>query len=107
MLVMTRTIGPARFPSAAARVVAAVTTESSRIGGPEPPSATEEDRVVSRRVDNPTAAGPEDERAYRAADPDADPATPDRSSDGGGGSTSERAERDLDSSDESEPTRSE
>jgi hypothetical protein len=83
-----------------------VTTESSRIGGPEPPSATEDDRVVSRRVDNPTAAGPEDERAYRAADPGDDPATPDRSS-GGGGSTSERAGHDLDSSDESEPTRSE
>jgi hypothetical protein len=29
----------------------------------------EEDRVVSRRVDNPTQAGPGDERAYRAADP--------------------------------------
>ena len=29
----------------------------------------EEDRVVSRRVDNPTEASPEDERAYRAADP--------------------------------------
>jgi hypothetical protein len=36
----------------------------------------EEDRVVSRRVDNPTEASPQDERAYRAADPvpDADPA---------------------------------
>jgi hypothetical protein len=34
----------------------------------EPPrQATEEDRVVSRRVDNPTEATPEDERAYRAA----------------------------------------
>jgi hypothetical protein len=29
----------------------------------------EEDRVVSRRVDNPTQAGPGDEQAYRAADP--------------------------------------
>ena len=28
----------------------------------------EEDRVVSRRVDNPTEASPEDERAYRAAE---------------------------------------
>jgi hypothetical protein len=81
-------------------------TESSRIGGPEPPSATEEDRVVSRRVDNPTAAGPEDERAYRAADPDPDPAPADGTG-GGGGSTTERADRDLETTSESEPTRSE
>jgi hypothetical protein len=79
-----------------------VTTE--RRAGGEPTSRTEEDRVVSRRVDNPTAAGPEDERAYHAADtgPGGDgPAS------GGHGSTTERAEHDLDASDESEPTRSE
>jgi hypothetical protein len=76
-----------------------VTNESSH------ESWTEEDRVVSRRVDNPTSADEGDERAYRAADPTADP-SPDRRS-GGGGSTAERADRDLDADDESEPTRSE
>jgi hypothetical protein len=83
-----------------------VTSDSSRTVGAEAPTGTEEDRVVSRRVDNPTAAGPEDERAYRAADPGADPAEPDRSS-GGEGSTAERADHDLAAADESEPTRSE
>jgi hypothetical protein len=35
----------------------------------------EEDRVVSRRVDNPTSAGPDDERVYHAgSDDDPDPA---------------------------------
>jgi hypothetical protein len=83
-----------------------VTTE--RRAGGEPTSRTEEDRVVSRRVDNPTAAGPEDERAYHAADtaPDTGPGG-DGPASGGHGSTTERAEHDLDASDESEPTRSE
>ncbi|MEN3269401.1 MAG: hypothetical protein V7646_6295 [Pseudonocardia sp.] len=63
---------------------------------------------MSRRVDNPTAAGPEDERAYRAADPgpDAEPGGDGPASEGHG-STTERAEYDLDAADESEPTRSE
>ncbi|WP_346281349.1 hypothetical protein [Pseudonocardia sp.] len=83
-----------------------MTTE--RRDGGEPTSRTEEDRVVSRRVDNPTAAGPEDERAYRAADPgpDAEPGGDGPASEGHG-STTERAEYDLDAADESEPTRSE
>ncbi|HET6260046.1 MAG TPA: hypothetical protein VFE39_15525 [Pseudonocardia sp.] len=83
-----------------------MTTE--RRDGSEPTSRTEEDRVVSRRVDNPTAAGPEDERAYRAADPgpDAEPGGDGPASEGHG-STTERAEYDLDAADESEPTRSE
>jgi hypothetical protein len=46
-----------RFGAAHVRVVGAVTSN-------------EEDRVVSRRVDNPTEATPEDEQTYRAADPD-------------------------------------
>jgi hypothetical protein len=75
-----------------------VTTESSRPDSPE-----EEDRVVSRRVDNPTRATEEDERAYRAADP---------LPDGGEGDTYRGAtggvSADDDSpGDESEPTRSE
>jgi hypothetical protein len=83
-----------------------VTTE--RRGGGDPTNRTEEDRVVSRRVDNPTAAGPEDELAYRAADPgsDTEPGG-DGTASGGPGSTTERAEHDLDAADESEPTRSE
>jgi hypothetical protein len=82
-----------------------VTTESA---GGESTSRTEEDRVVSRRVENPTAAGPEDERAYRAADPVPDTAPGgDDSASGGQGSTTERAEHDLDAADDSEPTRSE
>lgn len=35
---------------------------------PDKPTDSDEDRVVSRRVDNPTEASPEDERAYRAAE---------------------------------------
>lgn len=65
----------------------------------------ENDRVVSRRVDNPTSADPGDDRVHAAADPSAqDDADTDR---GGGGGTSERAARDLDGDDGSEPTRSE
>ncbi len=63
------------------------------------------DRVVSRRVDNPTAADPGDDRVHAAADP---PATEAPDTDPGGtGGESERAARDLDGDDESEPTRSE
>jgi hypothetical protein len=83
-----------------------VTSDSSNTIGAEAPAGTGEDRVVSRRVDNPTGAGPDDEHAYEAADAGSDPAGPDRSS-GGEGSTAERADHDLDADDESEPTRSE
>ena len=54
-------------------------------------TSNEEDRVVSRRVVNPTRAEPGDERAYRAADPAPD-----------GEHTGEPSP-----DDESEPTRSE
>lgn len=64
------------------------------VGGPPSSNRTEEDRVVSRRVDNPTAATEEDERAYRAAERDPDPSPPDSGS-GGSGGTLERASRDL------------
>jgi hypothetical protein len=66
---------------------------------------TEEDRVVSRRVDNPTRARPGDQDAYAAADPTAEP-EPDRDG-GGSGGAAERAARDMDGENEDEPTRSE
>lgn len=63
------------------------------------------DRVVSRRVDNPTSADADDERAYAAADPGS---TDDTDTDsGGGGGESERAARDVEGENQSEPTRSE
>ncbi len=63
------------------------------------------DRVVSRRVEHPTAAEAGDDRVHAAADPSATDASD--TDQGGHGSTSERAARDLDGDDESEPTRSE
>lgn len=75
-----------------------MTTESARPDRPE-----EEDRVVSRRVDNPTAASEEDERAYRAADPLPD----DGAGDAYRGATGGVSEDDVSPGDESEPTRSE
>lgn len=65
----------------------------------------ENDRVVSRRVDNPTSAAPGDDRVHAAADPPAGEA-PDTDP-GGTGGAAERAAHDLDSDEESEPTRSE
>lgn len=72
----------------------------------------EEDRVVARRVDNPTDAAPGDEATYRAADPapDGDPAATTAAAGphtGTGGSESERAQHEMTGADESEPTRSE
>lgn len=63
------------------------------------------DRVVSRRVDNPTTATPDDERVYRAADPSTE-LEPDTAT-GGTGGASERAARDQSCDEDSEPTRSE
>ncbi len=92
--------------------------EESREGGPEPVSGSEEDRVVSRRVDNPTAATADDERAYAAADPAPDPQpepgpdSTDRTGGRDGGTTTDttsttlQAEDDL-RSESDEPTRSE
>jgi hypothetical protein len=65
-------------------------------------TSNEEDRVVSRRVDNPTEAGPGDERAYDAADPGphGDPVDSPRGPTGG-------ATDSPSPDDDSEPTRSE
>jgi hypothetical protein len=83
--------------------------QESREGGPEPESRTEEDRVVSRRVHNPTQAAEEDERTYAAAgDRDADDSPdPDEQAASTEGSTTERAAQERAAADESEPTRSE
>jgi hypothetical protein len=76
-----------------------MTAESARQN-----SSEEEDRVVSRRVDNPTAATEEDERAYDAADPLPD-SGPEDSYRGATGGVSESTDGDTDG--DSEPTRSE
>ncbi len=65
----------------------------------------ENDRVVSRRVDNPTAADPGDDRVHAAAQPSTQDDTV--TDPGGAGGAAERAARDLDGDDESEPIRSE
>lgn len=82
------------------RVSPAMRIPSEPVNGGE-----DQDRVVSRRVDNPTTAAPGDADVYRAAAPAAEPDA-DRDT-GGGGGTAERAGRDLDTDDESGPTRSE
>lgn len=82
--------------------------QESREGGPEPRGHSEEDRVVSRRVDNPTRAAEEDERAYAAAnDRDADD-SPDPASESAAptDSTTEAA-ADQAAAEGDEPTRSE
>ena len=81
--------------------------DRSREGGPEPESRSEEDRVVSRRVQNPTEAAEEDHRTYEAATRrDADD-TPEGTHGPAEGGTAERADHDLAADDESEPDRSE
>jgi hypothetical protein len=60
------------------------------------------DRVVSRRVANPTRAEPGDERAYRAADPGSDGDAVDAPRGPTGGAQAEPSP-----DDDSEPTRSE
>lgn len=67
---------------------------SESVGGAAATNRTDGDRVVSRRVDNPTAASEQDERVYRAAADDADPSPPDTGS-GGEGGTVERASQEL------------
>ncbi len=62
----------------------------------------EEDRMVSRRVDNPTEATEADARSYPGPAEDPEPNTP--APDAAG--TTERAERDL-ARESDEPTRSE
>jgi hypothetical protein len=63
----------------------------------------EEDRVVGRRVDNPTSATGSDEQAYRAADPLPDSGAADSYRGATGGVSGHDEEPDA----ESEPTRTE
>jgi hypothetical protein len=63
----------------------------------------EEDRVVGRRVDNPTSATGSDEQAYRAADPLPDSGAADSYRGPTGGVSGHEEEPNA----ESEPTRTE
>jgi hypothetical protein len=72
-----------------------------------PAERDDEDRVVSRRVDNPTDAGPDDESVYRAADPLPDDGHPTSEQPETTGSTTEAAAAELAEENESEPQRSE
>ena len=70
----------------------------------------DQDREVSRRVDNPTDAGPDDAAVYRAADPlpdDGHPTSEQPETTGSTGSTTEAAASELAEENESEPQRSE
>ena len=70
-------------------------------------SKDDQDRVVSRRVDNPINAGGEDEAVYRAADPLPDDGHPTSEQPETTGSTTEAAAAELADENESEPQRSE
>ena len=70
-------------------------------------SKDDQDRVVSRRVDNPINAGGEDEAVYRAADPLPDDGHPTSEQPETTGSTTEAAASELAEENESEPQRSE
>ena len=67
----------------------------------------DQDREVSRRVDNPTDAGPDDAAVYRAADPLPDDGHPTSEQPETSGSTTEAAAAELAEENESEPQRSE
>ena len=67
----------------------------------------DQDRVVSRRVRDPTSAGADDESVYRAANaPSDDSPTPSGQTDPRG-STTAAAAAEIAEEDESEPSRSE
>ena len=70
-------------------------------------SKDDQDREVSRRVDNPTAAASNDEAVYRAADPLPDDGHPTSEQPETTGSTTEAAASELAEENESEPQRSE
>ena len=70
-------------------------------------STDDQDRVVSRRVDNPINAGGEDEAVYRAADPLPDDGHPTSEQPETTCSTTEAAASELAEENESEPQRSE
>ena len=67
----------------------------------------DQDRAVSRRVDNPTDAAPDDEAVYRAADPLPDDGHATSEQPETTGSTTEAAAAELAQENESEPQRSE
>ena len=67
----------------------------------------DQDRAVSRRVDNPTDAAPDDEAVYRAADPLPDDGHATGEKPETTGSTTEAAAAELAEANESEPRRSE
>jgi hypothetical protein len=67
----------------------------------------DQDRVVSRRVRNPTSAGADDESVYRAANSPSDDSPTTSGQSDTGGSTSEAAAAEIAEEDESEPRRSE
>ena len=67
----------------------------------------DQDREVSRRVDNPINAGGEDEAVYRAADPLPDDGHATSEQPETTGSTTEAAAAELAQENESEPQRSE
>ena len=67
----------------------------------------DQDRVVSRRVRNPTSAGADDDSVYRAANSPSDDGPTDGGQAESTGSTSEDAAAEIAADDESEPSRSE
>ena len=67
----------------------------------------DQDREVSRRVDNPTRTAPDDEAVYRAADPLPDDGHATGEQPETTGSTTEAAAAELAEENESEPQRSE
>ena len=67
----------------------------------------DQDREVSRRVDNPINAGGEDEAVYRAANPLPDDGHPTSEQPETTGSTTEAVAAELAEENESEPERSE
>ena len=67
----------------------------------------DQDRVVSRRVRNPTSAGAEDESVYRAANSSSDDSPPTSGQAETSGSTTEDAAAEIAQEDGSEPRRSE
>jgi hypothetical protein len=76
--------------------------------GPDQGDRDDQDRVVSRRVQNPTDAEPGDDAAYQAADPlPDDDVAPSSAATSDGGVSTEDAADELDAENESEPVRSE
>ena len=67
----------------------------------------DQDRVVSRRVRNPTSAGANDASVYRAADSSSDESPPTSGPSESSGSTTEDAAAEIAAENESEPSRSE